>query len=151
MDSNVLLIASDFEKFQKIIAKMHKEVSQLMDINKDVLLGKKNTNCLSCNNGKEAGMEKYQSTMGKDGKIYYGVLDRLNNSSMNHHNTNDKESSEITKVFVDFKLNSGRMKSSKAAYKETRNEDRAMWDFMDDKSATMQGGKTNNNSNSSLN
>jgi hypothetical protein len=149
MDSNVLLMAADFEKFQKIIAKVHKEVQQLMEINQDVLLGKKNTNCLSCNNGKD-NMDKFASTKGKDGRIYYGVVDRFNRTSFQHRKTHDNNS-EITKVFVDFNLNSGRQLHSplQKSGGSPKEEKGGMFDMIDDRSATMNN-KTNNNSNSSL-
>jgi hypothetical protein len=35
------------------MSKVHKSVIELQEVNKDVLLGKKNTNCLSCNKGKD--------------------------------------------------------------------------------------------------
>lgn len=48
LDNNVMMLANDLETFQKWMAKMNKALTELQEINKDVLLGKKNANCLSC-------------------------------------------------------------------------------------------------------
>jgi len=69
LDTNFLLLAKDFETFQKVLNKMHQSIVELQEINKDVLLGKKNVNCLSCNKGKD-GFEAIQHVKGQDGKLY---------------------------------------------------------------------------------
>lgn len=48
LDNNVMMLANDLETFQKWMSKMNKALTELQEINKDVLLGKKNANCLSC-------------------------------------------------------------------------------------------------------
>ena len=48
LDQNIVCIAADFETFQAAINKIHSAVVELQDANKDVLLGKRNVNCLSC-------------------------------------------------------------------------------------------------------
>ena len=53
LDTNFMLLAQDFETFQKVMNKMHSNITELQEVNKDVLLGKKNVNCLSCNKGKD--------------------------------------------------------------------------------------------------
>jgi hypothetical protein len=50
---------------------MHKSICELQEVNKDVLLGKKSVNCLSCNKGND-GYEALQQFKGKDGKLYVG-------------------------------------------------------------------------------
>ena len=50
LDKNIIAIASDFETFQNAINRMNSVVLELQDINKDVLVGKRNLNCLSCGN-----------------------------------------------------------------------------------------------------
>ena len=51
------------------MSKMHQSIIDLQDINKDVLLGKKNPNCLSCNKGRD-GFENVGHVQGQDGKLY---------------------------------------------------------------------------------
>ena len=51
LDDNFLLLAKDLDTFQRVVNKMNKNILELQDCNKDVLLGKKNVNCLSCNKG----------------------------------------------------------------------------------------------------
>jgi hypothetical protein len=53
LDKNQVLLAQDFETFQKVINKMHKSIIELQEVNKDVLLGKKSVNCLSCAKGND--------------------------------------------------------------------------------------------------
>ena len=53
LDNNCLLLAKDFQTFQKLINKIHQSVVELQEVNKDVLLGNKPANCLSCNRGGE--------------------------------------------------------------------------------------------------
>ena len=48
LDRNIVAIAHDFETFQVAINKMHHTMTEIQDANKDVLIGKRNTNCLSC-------------------------------------------------------------------------------------------------------
>ena len=48
LDKNIVAIASDFETFQQAINRMHSVVLELQEANKDVLVGKRNVNCLSC-------------------------------------------------------------------------------------------------------
>lgn len=50
---------------------MNKSIVELQDCNKDVLLGKKNVNCLSCNKGTFQA-ETVQHVKGKDGHFYVG-------------------------------------------------------------------------------
>lgn len=120
-----------------------------MEINQDVLLGKKNTNCLSCNNGRDT-MDKFMSTKGKDGRIYFGVVDRFHTSSFQHRKTQDNNS-ETTKVYVDFNMNSGRVQHSplQKSGGSPKDEKGGLFDLIDDRSATMNK-QTNNHSNSSL-
>jgi len=106
LDSNIMLIAQDFERFQKIISKMHSNINELQEINKDVLLGKKNTNCLSCNKGKD-GFGNTVNVKGKDGKLYFGSQDNTKSQSWYRNNRQEDNNSETTRVVVDFNLNSG--------------------------------------------
>ena len=70
LDRNLIRMASDFETFQTAINKLHYAIMELQEANKDVLLGKKTINCLSC--GK--GGEPQQTVKGTDGKLYRGEL-----------------------------------------------------------------------------
>ena len=52
LDRNLICIANDFETFQQAINKMHVSVIELQEANKDVLIGKRKLNCLSCGTDK---------------------------------------------------------------------------------------------------
>ena len=56
LDDNFLLLAKDLETFQRVSRKMNTSIGELQMVQKDVLLGKKNSNCLSCTKG-PAGLE----------------------------------------------------------------------------------------------
>ena len=58
LDDNFLLLAKDLETFQRVSRKMTSSISELQMAQKDVLLGKKNANCLSCTKG-PAGKESH--------------------------------------------------------------------------------------------
>jgi len=49
---------------------MHSAIVELQDANRDVLLGKRTTNCLSCGKG---GDNNNQQIMGRDGRVYKGI------------------------------------------------------------------------------
>lgn len=67
LDKNIIAIAADFETFQNAINRMNSVVMELQDLNKDVLIGKRNLNCLSCGN-KEPGQQPV--VHGIDGRVY---------------------------------------------------------------------------------
>lgn len=71
LDRNIIRMAADFETLQLAINKMHQAIVELQDANRDVLLGKRTTNCLSC--GKGGGENGNQQITGKDGRIYKGI------------------------------------------------------------------------------
>ncbi len=66
LDRNIIRMASDFETFQMAINKIHQAIVELQEASRDVLLGKRATNCLSCGKGGDTG----QTVKGKDGKLY---------------------------------------------------------------------------------
>jgi hypothetical protein len=68
LDRNLVCIANDFETFQSAINKMHVSLVELQDANKDVLLGKRKLNCLSCGQDKLKDM----LMLGHDGIMYKG-------------------------------------------------------------------------------
>ena len=74
LDKNIVAIAQDFETFQTAINKMHSVVIELQEVNKDVIVGKRNLNCLSCGikDGQSAGGAA-SNINGKDGRIYRGL------------------------------------------------------------------------------
>ena len=76
LDKNIVAIASDFETFQQAINRMHAVVLELQEANKDVLVGKRNLNCLSCGikDGQSQGIPSTQQSTfyGRDGRIYRG-------------------------------------------------------------------------------
>ena len=53
LDRNIIRMAADFETFQMAFNKLHAAIVELQDANRDVLLGKRTTNCLSCGKGGE--------------------------------------------------------------------------------------------------
>ena len=68
-----------------------------------MLLGKKNTNCLSCNKGKD-GFEKTFNVKGTDGKLYFGSQEPTKSTSYYKNNRLEDNNSETTRVVVDFNL-----------------------------------------------
>jgi hypothetical protein len=48
---------------------MHECIIDLQEINKDVLLGKRNTNCISCSKAQD-NFEVLSHVRGKDGRLY---------------------------------------------------------------------------------
>lgn len=66
LDRNIIRMASDFETFQLAINKLHSSIMELQEANRDVLLGKRTNNCLSCGKGGESGNQ----VMGRDGRMY---------------------------------------------------------------------------------
>ena len=48
---------------------MHYSLIDLQEINKDVLLGKRNANCISCAKGQD-GYEVIKNVQGQDGRLY---------------------------------------------------------------------------------
>ena len=69
LDKNIVAIAQDFETFQTAINKMHAVLIDLQEANKDVLVGKRNVNCLSCGFKDNNLMN---TITGKDGHVYRG-------------------------------------------------------------------------------
>ncbi len=57
----------------KVNKKYSKNIQELQEVNKDVLLGKKTLNCLSCFNSADEYQQKSQQIKGADGRIYMGV------------------------------------------------------------------------------
>lgn len=72
LDSKFHLMISDFWQFQKAINQMHKNILHLQDLNKDVMVGKRNANCISCGTGpsKEELYGSLKHVTGNDGKLY---------------------------------------------------------------------------------
>lgn len=54
---------------------MHSVVLEIQEANKDVLVGKRNVNCLSCGikDGQATSTQAHTTINGKDGRIYRGV------------------------------------------------------------------------------
>ena len=73
LDSNLIAIAKDFETFQQAINRMHHVMIELQEANKDVLLGKRNVNCLSCGVTDASAANVLQ---GKDGRVYRASLSK---------------------------------------------------------------------------
>jgi hypothetical protein len=69
LDRNIIRIAADFETFQHAFNKLHSAILELQEANRDVLLGKRTTNCLSCGKGSEGNHQIF----GKDGRVYKGT------------------------------------------------------------------------------
>ena len=54
LDTNVMALVGDITGINDALNQMHASLLELQDVNKDVLLGKKSINCLSC--GKDDGL-----------------------------------------------------------------------------------------------
>ena len=72
LDANLIAIAQDFETFQAAINRMHSVMIELQEANKDVLLGKRNVNCLSCGITDASA----PNVVGKDGRVYRASLSK---------------------------------------------------------------------------
>jgi hypothetical protein len=68
IDNNVMRMASDFEIIQENLSQMNVKVGELIEVNKDVLLGKRKLNCLSCGNENSEPFGQ-----GVDGKVYKSI------------------------------------------------------------------------------
>lgn len=75
LDKNIVAIAQDFETFQSAINRMHSVVLEIQEANKDVLVGKRNVNCLSCGikDGQTTTTQPHTTINGKDGRLYRGA------------------------------------------------------------------------------
>ena len=62
LDKNLIHIASDFQLFQTAMTQINTSVAELQEANKEVLLGKRKLNCLSCGEG-----DKLNQVLGHDG------------------------------------------------------------------------------------
>ena len=51
LDRNLIRLASDFETLSTAINRLHYGLVELQEANRDVLIGKRTTNCLSCGKG----------------------------------------------------------------------------------------------------
>lgn len=49
---------------------MHLSLKELQEVNKDVLMGKKRLDCLSCGHDKKNDVNNVIGKMGQDGKMY---------------------------------------------------------------------------------
>jgi hypothetical protein len=61
---------------------VHTAIVELQEANRDVLLGKRTTNCLSCGKG---GDGPNSQIMGKDGRVYKGTpggIENVRNSTI---------------------------------------------------------------------
>jgi hypothetical protein len=67
LDGNVLSLAEDLNNLTSMLGKMKSNLSELQEANKDVLLGKKTFNCLSC--GTNDGLPS-KNFIGKNGQMY---------------------------------------------------------------------------------
>ena len=70
-----MAIVADFETFQAAVNRIHAVMLELQEANKDVLVGKRNLNCLSCGikEGQSSVAPTAHSTIhGRDGRIYRG-------------------------------------------------------------------------------
>jgi len=64
-------LASEFSITLKQFHKMSSRVDQLSEINRDILIGRRNTNCISCAKGMEEKYEPMKQVTGADGKLYF--------------------------------------------------------------------------------
>lgn len=88
IDNNVMRMASDFEIIQDNISQIDMKVAELIEVNKEVLLGKRRLNCLSCGNENSVPIGQ-----GIDGKVYKSITPV--GKQTNSENTTVKNASEI--------------------------------------------------------
>ena len=93
LDQNIMAIAGDMESFQSAVNKMNVALLELQEANKDVLVGKKSFNCLSC--GKDDGLPS-MNFQGKDGNIYK----TFNNAFPNQHSKKNYLGDETSPVKI---------------------------------------------------
>lgn len=65
-----MLVSTDLSSTLKSFSKINTKVELLSEINRDILVGKRNTNCISCAKGLEEKYEPVKHVTGKDGKLY---------------------------------------------------------------------------------
>lgn len=63
LDSNFQLMVHDFTTIQKAINHMHRNIMHLQELNRDVMVGKRNTNCISCGLGPQTAPESRHQTI----------------------------------------------------------------------------------------
>lgn len=61
---------------------MHKNVTSLMDINYEVMVGKRNANCISCGIGPD--QQKIEKHFGEKGNYNNSVLNETKHDSLKH-------------------------------------------------------------------
>ena len=74
---------------------MHQVMLELQEANKDVLLGKRNVNCLSCG---VTDASAANVTTGKDGRVYRGSLGRGFNDMTLEFGTEYKNKTGPTRI-----------------------------------------------------
>lgn len=71
---------------------MHQAIVELQDANRDVLVGKRTTNCLSCGKGGAGGEAQI---MGKDGRVYKGLTsEHIRNSNLGAYLESDANATQ---------------------------------------------------------
>lgn len=70
LDERFSQLADQVQLTLKQFGKISGRVEALSDINRDVLLGKRNANCISCNKGMEEKYESVKMVEGVDGRLY---------------------------------------------------------------------------------
>lgn len=74
---------------------MHKSLIAVTDSTKEVLIGKRNSNCISCAAGKQDGLASLKHFEGKDGKLY--IQDHKNTLQTEQEKTTKSRSPKIMK------------------------------------------------------
>lgn len=119
LDQNFQLMIHDFTTLQKAMNHMHKNVVHLQELNRDVMVGKRNTNCISCGTGParpatearnqpspgaraaEAATGNYESVQqvqGQDGRMYVaGSFDGRNRASGQAPDHHSMDADEVRK------------------------------------------------------
>lgn len=63
LDQNLIHIANDFSLVQNAIKTIHTQIQDLVEVNKDVLLGKRKLDCLSCGVESDTNNSRFPSPM----------------------------------------------------------------------------------------
>ena len=66
LDKNLIHMATDFQVVQTALGQVNSQILELQEVNKDVLVGKKRLNCLSCG----TMPERQEQMIGSDGQMY---------------------------------------------------------------------------------
>lgn len=107
LEEKIQKITSDLTLSIKVLQKMNRDVNDLKEINNDVLIGKRNANCLVCSKS-QPGDRQVQVGKGTDGKVYQSVRDPL---LLQRQSGSDREDLTETQKLYKYESNHGLLKN----------------------------------------